>query len=524
MKKRKLLLSALLSLIAYLILSVPVVAQSGSENQTLILTPKPTASPRINGAKVFGVRPGHPFLFTIPATGDKPITFSDEGLPEGLKLNKDNGRISGSVASPGTYLVKLKATNKSGSYERDFKICVGDRIALTPPMGWNSYNVYSIEHVNQKRIEMNANAMVSSGLIDHGWTYINIDGGWQGYKREGKFNGIVPDESRFPDIKGLINNVHDLGLKFGLYHMAYINSYDKRLGATSNNPTGKYERSEELHPPLGKYKFHWNDAQRFAEWEVDYLKYDWWARNLPHAIEMGDALQNLNRDIIYSVCNGAGFTNDYSLSYPEAAGHAAALSYNCNLWRSGGDTENSWKSVVANGFTQNRWRHLTGPGHWNDPDMMLLGWIGWGEEQHPTTLTADEQYSHMSLWCLLSAPLLLGCDLTKLDEFTLSLLTNDDVIDVDQDPLGIQGEQLQLGPYSIAVVKELEDGSKAVGFFNMGTVTEKFEFNLSDIGIHGKQKIRDLWRQKDIGEFENKFTTEINPHGVVFVNMMPVKN
>lgn len=521
---RNLRLNKIISLIVFLLLSLPMLAQTVSENQALILTPKPSSTPRINGAKVFGVRPGHPLLFTIPATGDKPITFSAEGLPEGLNMNKENGRITGSVSIPGTYMVKLKATNKSGSNERDFKICVGDRIALTPPMGWNSYNSYGIDHVNQKVIEMNAKAIVSSDLINHGWTYVNIDGGWQGYKREGKFNGIVPDETRFPDMKGLINNVHEMGLKFGIYHMAYINSYDKRLGATSNNPTGTYVRSEELHTPLGKYRFHWNDAQQFADWGVDYLKYDWWARNLPHAIEMSDALKNINRDIIYSVCNGAGFTTGYSLTYPEALDHATALSYNCNLWRSGGDTENSWKSVVANGFTQNRWRHLTGPGHWNDPDMMLLGWIGWGNEQHPTTLTADEQYSHMSLWCLLSAPLLLGCDLTKLDNFTLSLLTNDEVIDVDQDPLGIQGEQLQLGPYSIAVVKELEDGSKAVGFFNMGEKVENFEFNLSDIGVHGKQKIRDLWRQKDIGEFDSKFTAEINPHGVVFLKMTPVKN
>jgi alpha-galactosidase len=238
---------------------------------------------------------------------------------------------------------------------------------------------------------------------------------------------------------------------------------------------------------------------------------------------MGDALKNLDRDIIYSVCNGAGFTNGYTLAYPEAEDHARGLSYISNLWRSGGDTENSWKSVVANGFTQNRWRHLTGPGHWNDPDMMLLGWIGWGEEQHPTTLTADEQYSHMSLWCLLSAPLLLGCDLTKLDEFTLNLLTNDEVLEVDQDPLGKQGEQIQLSTYGIALVKELEDGSKAVGFFNMGAAKDKFQFRLNDIGIKGKQKIRDLWRQKDLGEFENIFETEVNGHGVVMVKIVPVK-
>jgi len=238
---------------------------------------------------------------------------------------------------------------------------------------------------------------------------------------------------------------------------------------------------------------------------------------------MSDALKNVNRDIVYSVCNGAGFTEGYLLSYPEAKDHAIGLSYVSNLWRSGSDTENSWKSVVENGFTQSRWKDLTGPGHWNDPDMLLIGWTGWGKPIM-TSLKPDEQYSHISLWCLLAAPLMLGCDLTKLDDFTLNLITNDEVIEVDQDPLGKMGDQIQLDTYIIALVKELEDGSKAVGFFNMSTVKEEFQFRLSDIGLQGKQKIRDLWRQKDLGEFDNTFTSEVNPHGVVFVKMTPVKN
>jgi len=254
MKKRGMNFVFKIAIIAPLVLfpgSIQTFAQSQDQNQAFILTPKPSASPRINGAKVFGVRPGHQLLFTIPATGEKPITFSAEGLPEGLQLNKDNGRITGSVATPGTYIVKLKATNKSGSNEREFRICVGDRISLTPPMGWNSYNVFGISNVDQKAIETNAKAIVASGLIEHGWTYVNVDGGWQGHTRSGKFNGINPDSTRFPDLAGLIKSVHDMGLKFGIYHQAYTNSYDKRIGATSNNPTGKYELSNELHAPLG---------------------------------------------------------------------------------------------------------------------------------------------------------------------------------------------------------------------------------------------------------------------------------
>ena len=187
-----------------------------------------------------------------------------------------------------------------GSSERELRLCVGDRIALTPPMGWNSYNVYGTEGVNQKLIEESAkDIMVASGLINHGWSYLNVDGGWQGYKRGGKYNAILPDETRFPDIQGLINSVHDLGLKFGIYHMAYMNTYDGRIGASSNDPSGKFMKFEKEADgrKVGKYLFHWNDVQQFANWGVDYLKYDWWIRNLPHAIEMGDALKNVNRDI-----------------------------------------------------------------------------------------------------------------------------------------------------------------------------------------------------------------------------------
>jgi alpha-galactosidase len=367
---------------------------------------------------------------------------------------------------------------------------------------------------------MNASAMATSGLIDHGWSFVNVDGGWEGYKRGGEFNGILPDSTRFPDLQELINYVHGLGLKFGLYHQAYKNTYDGRIGASSDDSTGKFYKYVNVDEgrKMGKYLFHWNDAQQFAKWGIDYLKYDWWIRNLPHAIEMGDALKNVNRDIIYSVCNGAAFCNGDFLVYPEAKDHAIGLSYCANLWRSGNDTKDSWQSVVENGFTQNRWQDLTGPGHWNDPDMLILGWTGWGTPK-PTLLTPDEQYSHFSLWCLLSAPLIIGCDLSKLDDFTLGLLTNDEVIDVDQDPLGKQGTQIQLSTYCIALVKQLEDGSKAVGIFNLGSTKEKVEFKFADLGLQDKEQLRDLWRQKDVGMFDGGYATEINAHGVVLFKM-----
>ena len=166
---------------------------------------------------------------------------------------------------------------------------------------------------------------------------------------------------------------------------------------------------------------------------------------------------------------------------------------------------------------------FAGPGHWNDPDMLVIGKLGWGQSLHSTNLIPDEQYSHISLWCLLSAPLLLGCDLSSLDEFTLNLLTNDEVLDVNQDSLGKQARQLKKDGDIEAWAKDMEDGSKAVGLFNRGLFDAEASIDWATLGISGRQNIRDLWRQKDLGMFEDSFKTEVRPHGVVLIKVIPAK-
>ena len=200
-----------------------------------ILTPKPAATPRINGAKVFGLRPGSPCLYTIAATGDRPMTFSAEGLPKGLKLDSATGRITGTLKKKGTYHIMLKATNDKGSYERDLRIVVGDNLALTPPMGWNSWNCWARD-VTQEQVLSSARAMVESGLVNHGWTYINIDDGWQG-ERGGKYNAIQPN-TKFPDMKALTREVHDMGLKLGIYSVPWVGTYAAHIGSYSDNADG----------------------------------------------------------------------------------------------------------------------------------------------------------------------------------------------------------------------------------------------------------------------------------------------
>jgi len=507
--------------IAALVLISAGALAEGPGNGGAILTPASSPTPRINGARIFGVRPGNPFLFTVAATGDRPMRFEADNLPAGLTIDRQTGRITGAVETPGTYHVLLRAENALGRAERELRIVVGERIALTPPMGANTWNCWG-SHIDEKIIRRYADAFVKTGLINHGWTYINIDDGWAG-NRGGKFNGLQGNE-KFPDMKSLADYVHGLGLKLGVYSTAFQLTYEGTTGGSSDDPLGR--RDPAFKSPqgrsVGKYLFAYNDARQWAEWGVDYLKYDWWIADAEHAQQMGDALRASHRDIVYSICNGAGFR------WTGADGHADRLSRIANLWRTGDDIVDTWESVVASGFdSQDQWAHLAGPGHWNDPDMLVVGNVGWGATQHPTHLTPDEQYAHMSMWSLLSAPLLIGADITTLDAFTLNLLTNDEVLEVDQDPLGQQARLVNRGGegYRSEVwVREMEDGSKAVGLFNLNDAPVAITASWVDAHLTGKQRVRDLWRQQDLGVFDRDFQTVVPAHGVVLLKMTPLAN
>ena len=491
----------------------------------VILTPQPSPKPRITGAKIFGVRPGNPFLFTVTATGDRPMTFSAKKLPKGLRLDETTGRITGALKERGEFTVTLRAKNKRGSAQRKFKIICGDQIGLTPAMGWNSWNCFA-SAVTEEKVKAAADAMVKSGLINHGWTYINIDDFWQvhrdskdptlqGPQRDSR--GRILPNPRFPDMNGLTDYVHAKGLKIGLY--------------SSPGPWT-------CGGCVGSFDHEMLDARQYAEWGFDYLKYDWCsyspdlekqrgnaeaaalaknfsgsspndltALKLPYAV-MQKALAQQPRDIIYSLCQyGMGDVWKWGA---EVGG---------NSWRTTGDIRDTWSSMSRIGFGENGEEPFAGPGHFNDPDMLVVGKVGWGPKLHPTRLTPNEQYTHISLWCLLSAPLLIGCDMTQLDDFTLGLLTNDEVLDVNQDPLGQQAKRISKNGSLEVWAKDLEDGSKAVGLFNRGPGEQTVQVSWSELGIHGKQTVRDLWRQKDLGKFANEFQTAVPRHGVVLVKI-----
>ncbi len=247
-----------------------------------------------------------------------------------------------------------------------------------------------------------------------------------------------------------------------------------------------------------------------AKWGIDYIKVDWKPNDVPTATRMNNDLLNSGRDIVLSLSNAAPIKN------------APGLSKVSNLWRTGGDIHDRWKSI-SRCFSSLAWNEFQSPGHWNDMDMLQVGMRGvpnrFNSKPKMTRLTPDEQYTQMTMWCLQSNPLLLSCYVHLLDEFTLSLLTNDEVIEINQDPLGnVAIRNSKKGDLEIWS-KKLEDGSIAVGLFNRGIAAAKITVNGTDLGLKGNMKVRDLWRQKDLGNFKDSFTTSVNAHGVVLVKI-----
>jgi alpha-galactosidase len=499
-------------------------------SEVYILTPKPSDMPKLTGARVFGVRPGSPFQHLVTATGDRPMSFSAKGLPKGLKIDSKTGLITGVISKAGTYKVTLEAKNAKGKAERQFRIECGDKISLTPPMGWNSWNCFAHE-VSADKVKRAANAMVNSGLINHGWTYINIDDFWNNHRDSqdpslrGKLrdeNGYMVPNVRFGDMKELVDYVHGLGLKIGLY--------------SSPGPWS-------CGGCAGSYGYEKQDAETFAKWGFDYLKYDWCSygnvinglpENDPYKVSslsyngggeletakkpfqlMGDLLKAQPRDIVYSVCQ-------YGMSDVWKWGGSVGG----NAWRTTNDITDTWASMKGIALDHEKSAPYSKPGNWNDPDMLVVGHVGWGNT-HPSKLKPDEQYLHISLWSLFAAPLLIGCDMEKLDEFTLNLLTNDEVIDVNQDPLGKQATCLQtIGELRI-YVKELEDGSHAIGFCNFGLETVEISFNdFAKLGLNGKFLVRDLWRQTDIANINtqtDELALNVPAHGVLLYKLSQSK-
>ncbi len=451
--------------------------------------------PAIHGPRIVGATPGRWFQFLIPATGKAPLRYSAKGLPPGLKLDPDTGIITGAIESEGESIVELEVNSPLGAAKRKLKIVAGDhKLALTPPLGWNSWNVWACA-IDRKKVEDAADCMVKSGLAAHGYQYINIDDCWEG---ERDANSEITTNEKFPDMKGLCDYVHSLGLKIGIYS-----------GPGPKTCAGF----------VASYQHEQQDANTWAKWGFDYLKYDWCSygeiakdNSLPELkkpyIVMREALDNCGRDIVYSLCQyGMGNVWEWG----------AEVGGNC--WRTTGDINDSWGSLSSIAFSQDGHEKFASPGHWNDPDMLVVGRLGWGPDVRDNRLTKNEQVLHMTMWSLVASPLLIGCDLTDLDRFTFDVLANDEVLDVNQDPLGKPAGRKAVDGMTEVWARPLWDDTIAVGLFNKGAVGKEVTAGWSDLGISGPQPVRDLWAQKDLGTCEGSVSVHVPAHGAMMLKI-----
>ena len=473
-----------------------------------ILTPPAPESPRINGARVVGVRPGHPIVWRLPVTGIRPLALRAEGLPDGATFDAARGILGGAVAKAGTYPITFTASNAKGTATRVVRLVVGDRIALTPPMGWNSWNCFA-GAVTEKDIRGTIDVFAKSGLAEHGWSYVNIDDYWQNKPSakndptlqgpERNPDGSIAVNARFADMKTLADYAHSHGLRIGLY-----------------SSPGPYTCGG----CVGSWKHEWQDAKTYADWGYDYLKYDWCSYGhvavgeghgrlmLPYRL-MGEALRAQARDIVYSLCQ-------YGMGYVSAWGESVGG----NCWRTTGDITDTWSSMTSILHQQaDSWPYAR-PGAWNDPDMLVVGRLGWGKLR-PTRLTPNEQYTHMSLWSILCSPLLIGCDLTQLDDFTRSLLSNDEVLETNQDELGAQAACVARGPRAEIWAKPMSDGSLVFALFNTSLLVTRVTVDFDSLGLEGRWRVRDLWRQKDLGVYSRQYGEEVLSHATQLVRLFP---
>ena len=366
-------------------------------------------------------------------------------------------------------------------------------LALTPPMGWNSWNKFGC-NVDEKTVRSVADAMASNGMRDAGYRYVVIDDCWHAPRDENGF--ITADAKKFPSgMKALGDYIHSKGLKFGIYSDAGM----KTCGG---------------HP--GSQGHEYQDALTYARWGVDYLKYDWCSTGTRNAEEayalMEDALRSTGRDIVFSLC-------EWGQNRPWLWGSKIG-----NLWRTTGDI---WDSYSANDKAH-WWAHsmldiidlneplwpFAGPGHWNDPDMLEIGNGG---------MTDVEYRTHFSLWAMMAAPLMAGNDVAGMSPETAAILLNKDVIAIDQDPLGVQGHRVRKAGDQEVWARPLADGGRAVILFNRGTAPAEISVDWTDLGYPRgmKAEVRDLWAHKSLGRSAGSFSATVASHGVVMVRLLP---
>ena len=410
---------------------------------------------------------GGKMKLTLPAQGNRP--------PQQYELARTSTEAPKPLPPPPPRITLTAPTT----------VVRANGLAKTPPMGWNSWNKFRSK-VSDKMVREIADAMVKSGMKDAGYVYINIDDTWES-TRDAK--GNIATNSKFPNMKALSDYVHGKGLKLGIY------------SSPGPKTCAGYE---------GSFQHEAQDAKTYASWGIDYLKYDWCSAArvydatqdtmIAAYAKMGEALLKSGRPIVYSLCQYGN--HDVGEWGAKVGG---------NLWRTTGDIGDRWQSMTRIGFEQQVGREkFANPGHWNDPDMLEIGNGGMSDTEYRT---------HMSLWCLLAAPLLAGNDIRDMQKSIADILMNKEAIAVDQDKLGRQGVRVTKEGDLEVWAKPLADGGYAAGLFNRGDKDAKVTARFAGIGIPGTHKVRDLWKHEDLGTVTGEYSAEVPSHGVVMVRI-----
>lgn len=529
MTKRTLLITVVIfSMFTSAFAQIPYDARIGKKE---VLTPKPAVAPQINGPKIYGARPGKKFIYRIPCQGERPIHFKVKGLTKGLKLDAEKGIITGVVpAKKGDYKMSFIAKNKHGELKRDFKLVVGEKLALTPPTGWNSWGGHMVG-ISDEIMRKTADVFENKGLADVGYQYVAIDDCWmidvsqkvnpliQKQKNDEKFFGlnykpilaggrdaegnILPNE-RFPDMKAMTDYIHAYGLKTGLYSSPSELTCQKYIGSRNHEK---------------------QDAEQYAKWGFDLLKYDQCGAGTAFLREMraknpdykyseywkpmSDYLMAQDRDILYNLCQ-YGWEDPWKWA-PEIG---------IPTWRSGGDLNHHIDDYFKQALRlATELRDYSKPGQWNDPDFMYLHKIrDYRNKTAPSFeihLNTNQRYQYVTLWSVIAAPFFFSCDMNEIDDFTISLLANAAVMNINQDELGHVAEVIRNKDNEVVMVKKLADGSRAVAVFNTNDKEETvIHIDWDEFGKCCEQTVYDVWRGKDLGVQKVGMSVKLSPNGV----------
>jgi len=514
-------------------------AGSNARDQAIIAAAMEGQSPHFNGGLVVGIHPNTPLIYSLSVSGTRPMEFSAKRLPSGLALDAKNGLLTGTLSKAGTFNIPVYAKNAFGKTAAKIKIVCGDDLALTPPMGWNSYDAFG-DNVIESEVLANARFMAEK-MQPVGWDTVVVDYCWSDpgahdNNRNGRANAVLaadqfgrllPAPNRFPSAAGnagfkrLADAVHALGLKFGIHVMRGIPRQAVRdntaledggftaVQAANTNDTCAWcpDMFGVCSNAAGQAWYN-SCARLWAEWGVDYIKVDDLSRPYHLAeIEMiRRAIDGCGRSIVFSTSPGETPVAD--------ANHVMA---HANLWRVSDDFWDNWKSLDHEFTLAARWSKFAGPGHWPDADMLPVGHISVAHRSVGPNrfahLTHDEQLTLLSFWSLLPSPLMVGANLPDNDDWTTALLTNPEVFALNQDPAGHAARRISVpGLNADLWLRDLADGEHAVGLFNRTNQPLSVDIVWKQIGLSSHERVRDLWLRKDMGRMKD-FVVELPPHG-----------